>query len=85
LRSLELHEEAVRSFRRAIGARPVFPQAYCQWGDMCARLNQPEAALQCYAQALAQQPDFVDAWFQQGIMFQQLGRNADAEASRQSG
>ncbi|MBF0462725.1 MAG: tetratricopeptide repeat protein [Magnetococcales bacterium] len=45
------------------------------------RLNQPEQALLCWAQALHLQPDYAEVHNNRGVLLKRLGRLAEAEAA----
>jgi Flp pilus assembly protein TadD len=82
-----LHEKAakrfpaaVASFRRAVDARPNFPEAWNELGFALRQTGKYDEALRAYEQALKLRPNFPEALEYLGETYVKLGRLGDARA-----
>jgi Flp pilus assembly protein TadD len=82
-----LHEKAVKrfpaavaSFRRAVEARPDFPEAWNELGFALRQTGKYDEALLAYEQALKLRPNFPEALEYLGEAYVKLGRLADARS-----
>ena len=71
---------AAASFRRAVEARPNFPEAWNELGFALRQTGEYEEALRAYDQALKLRPNFPEALEYQGEAYVKLGRLGDARA-----
>ncbi len=71
---------AVASFRRAVEARPNFPEAWNELGFALRQTGNYEEALRAYDQALKLRPNFPEALEYLGEAYAILGRLGDARA-----
>jgi Flp pilus assembly protein TadD len=69
---------AVSSFRRAVDARPDFPEAWNELGFALRQTGKYEEALRAYDQALTLRPNFPEAMEYLGEAYVKLGRLDDA-------
>jgi Flp pilus assembly protein TadD len=68
----------VSSFRRAVEARPDFPEAWNELGFALRQTGKYEEALRAYDQALKLRPNFPEAMEYLGEAYVKLGRLNDA-------
>jgi tetratricopeptide (TPR) repeat protein len=78
LRAAERHEEAVKSYDRALALKPDDALAWHWRGIALRELGRNEEALESYDRALALEPDDYPAWGNRGIALGSLGRHAEA-------
>lgn len=71
---------AADSFRRAVEARPNFPEAWNELGFALRQTGKYEEALRAYDQALKLRPNFPEALEYQGEAYVKLGRIGEARA-----
>lgn len=71
---------AVASFRRAVDARPNFPEAWNELGFALRQTGKYDEALRAYEQALKLRPRFPEALEYLGEAYVKLGRLTDARA-----
>ena len=69
---------AAASFRRAVDARPRFPEAWNELGFALRQTGRYDEALQAYDQALKLRPNFPEAMEYLGEAYVKLGRLDDA-------
>ncbi len=69
---------AVSSFRRAVDARPDFPEAWNELGFALRQTGKYEEALRAYDEALRLRPNFPEAMEYLGEAYVKLGRVDDA-------
>lgn len=74
------YAEAAARFRRAVDARPNFPEAWNELGFALRQTGKHDEALQAYDQALTLRPNFPEAMEYLGEMYVKLGRLDDARA-----
>ncbi|OGB96555.1 MAG: hypothetical protein A2Z31_09735 [candidate division NC10 bacterium RBG_16_65_8] len=71
---------AVTHFRRAVEARPSFPEAWNELGFALRQTGKYEEALTAYDRALTLRPNFPEALEYMGEAYVKLGRPEDARA-----
>jgi superkiller protein 3 len=71
---------AAASFRRAVDARPSFPEAWNELGFALRQTGKYDEALTAYDQALKLRPNFPEALEYLGEAYVKLGRVDDARA-----
>ena len=71
---------AVSHFRRAVEARPSFPEAWNELGFALRQAGKYEEALTAYDRALALRPNFPEALEYLGEAYVKLGRPEDARS-----
>ncbi len=69
---------AVTSFRRAVEARPDYPEAWNELGFALRQSGKYDEALRAYDQALKLRPNFPEAMEYLGEAYVKLGRLDDA-------
>lgn len=79
--ALGKHDDAARSYRRALSREPRNVVALNKLGSALLELGAPEEALARATEALALQPGYAEAHFHQGAALQALGRNEAAAAA----
>jgi Flp pilus assembly protein TadD len=72
-------EPAERSYRAAIAARPVYPDAFNNLGVVREARGDRQEALYLFSEAIRQQPLFPEAESNLARLMDSLGRPADAE------
>lgn len=78
LEELQLREQAMEYYRRAIEIQPDFVEAYHGLGRMLAKLNDRNQAAGYFEQALEIQPDYAAAHRDLGTLFVRENRFAEA-------
>jgi Flp pilus assembly protein TadD len=71
---------AAASFRRAVDARPNFPEAWNELGFALRQTGKYDEAVTAYDRALKLRPDFPEALEYLGEAYVKLGRMDDARA-----
>jgi tetratricopeptide (TPR) repeat protein len=74
----ERHEEALKSYDRALALEPDHGRAWHWRGVALAMLGRNAEAVESYDRALVLEPDKNRAWGNRGIALGELGRNAEA-------
>ena len=79
-KSAKRFPEAIASFRRAVGIRADFPEAWNELGFALRQTGQFPEALKAYDQALRLRPNYPEALEYLGEAYVKLGRLEDARA-----
>jgi protein O-mannosyl-transferase len=72
------HEEAVKSYDRAIEIKPEFYEAFNNKGIVLYKLGKYEEAVNCYDKAIKIKPEYFNAWFNKGNVLHKLGNLEEA-------
>lgn len=59
-------DNAIDRFRKALSAKPDFPEAHNNLGNALLGQGKPDEALACFSKALALKPDYALAWINMG-------------------
>jgi Flp pilus assembly protein TadD len=70
---LRIHDDALRTMRKAIAIQPRWPVYYYNLGEMLRRLGQVQAAEEAYRSALALKPDDAELVSVLGLAMAQRG------------
>jgi protein O-GlcNAc transferase len=81
LHSLELHDDALASFDRAIAQAPELAPAHANRADVLSKIGRNVEALDSYDRALALAPDSVADWMNRGVALIALNRHDEAVIS----
>jgi protein O-GlcNAc transferase len=81
LHALELHDDALTSFDRAIAQAPELAPAHANRADVLSKIGRNAEALDSYDRALALAPDSVADWMNRGVALIALNRHDEAVIS----
>jgi hypothetical protein len=73
LRATGRYQDALEADQRALQLRPGYIEAMLGCGDSLCEMQQYEAGLQYYEQAIAIKPDYADAWWAKALTQLQQG------------
>ncbi len=78
LSNLGRHEEAIKSYDRAISFKPDDHESWSNRGISLSNLGRYEEAIESYDRAISSKPDDYEAWNNRGISLGDLGRYEEA-------
>lgn len=81
LRGLERHEDALRSFQRAVQLDPANANAWFYIAESLNRLGRPDRALSAYDRVVELAPQDAEAWAERAMTLEANGRPLDAVES----
>jgi tetratricopeptide (TPR) repeat protein len=83
LLTMELYEQALRDFARALEIQPDYARALSFSGAAYERMQQFDRAAECYRKALALTPQDAKSWNSLGVCLLALGNEPEALAAYQ--
>ena len=72
------YEKAEAHYRAATEHASGDPVAWFNLAVLCEELKRPHEAISCYGRAIASDPEYADAHYNLGLLFDALGRRSEA-------